>query len=188
MKSRVNFYRDDPNAMTRAHLYYNDAVVRMAASVANQMVSEYNRPVVILVEELEQFTKLLPYLKHKVGFAHAPCSKDNADKVPEQYRKSDPAALVDAFNTGEFPILIGTSCISTGTDILGVKALIYLQGGRSEIQVKQGVGRATRLCYGKTDCDIVDFDIEDCETVHRHAVARRGIYNEIYPGIQEISV
>jgi superfamily II DNA or RNA helicase len=188
MKSRVNYYSDDQNKMTRAHLYYNNDVIKTAASVANQMVEELGRPVVILIEELEQFTKLLPYLKHKVGFAHALCSKDNMDKIPPEYRKSDPTALVEAFNRHEFPILIGTSCISIGTDIQDARALIYLQGGKSEIQVRQAIGRATRLCDGKTDCFILDFDVSECETTHRHAYARREIYQEIYPGLEEMSV
>ena len=187
VESKINFYRDDPNAMTRAHLYYNDDVIKIAASIANQMVEELHRPVVILIEEMEQFTRLLPYLRHKVGFAHAGAG-DNLDKVPVDYHKSDPTALVDSFNNHEFPILIGTSCISTGTDIQDVKCLIYLQGGRSEIKVKQAIGRATRLCDGKKDCFIVDFDVETCDVTHRHAGARREIYEEIYPGIEEVSI
>ena len=187
MKSRVNFYKDDPNAMTRRHLYYNADVNQMAASIANQMVSELSRPVVILIEELEQFQHLLPYLKHPVQFAHAPCSKDNVETVPEAYRKSDPVALVDAFNNHRFPILVGTSCIGTGTDIRDVQAMIYLQGGKSEVQVKQAVGRGTRLAPGKKDCFFVDFDV-DTQVTHRHALARREIYNDIYPNLEEMRI
>jgi superfamily II DNA or RNA helicase len=186
LQTKVNFFKDDPNAMTRAHLYYNSEVIRCAASIANQMVEELKRPVVILIEEFEQFTRLLPFLRHQVGFAHSLCSKDNADKLPEQFKKSDPTALVEAFNKGEFPILIGTSCISTGTDIKNVQALIYLQGGKSEIKVKQSIGRATRLVPGKTDCFIIDFCVHGCDVTERHAQARRGIYRDIYPGIQEL--
>ena len=186
VRDRVNYYKDDPNAMTRAHLYYNDDVVRTAAGIANQMISELKRPVVILVEELEQFTKLLPYLKHEVKFAHSG-GGESIDKIPDAFRKSDPSALVKAFNNHEFPILVGTSCISIGTDLQDVQALIYLQGGRSEVKVMQAIGRATRLCEGKVDCFVVDFDVS-CEVTHRHAVARRQIYDEIYPGIQEMSL
>lgn len=179
---------DDPNAMTREHLFYSPRVNKLAASIANRVVSEMGRSVLILIEEMEQFSCLLPYLRHSVRFAHGGCTKENRDKVPKEYQdKPDVAELVEAYNAGEFPILIGTSCVGTGTDFQGVGVVIYLQGGKPEVQIKQSVGRGTRLVEGKTDFFFIDFDVYDCHTTHRHAVARREIYEEIYPdSIQEI--
>jgi superfamily II DNA or RNA helicase len=182
MESPVNFSSDDPNELTRAHLYYNPKVNQVAGMLANKSYKE-SGPVLILVEEVEQLSHLLPFLREEVAFAHGGLTKDNRDKVPEKYWQSDPTKLVEAFNDGEIPILVGTSCISTGTDILTNKTTIYLQGGKSEIQIRQGpVGRSTRLHTpsGKTECMIYDFDITSVPTLHRHAEARTAIYTDVY--------
>jgi superfamily II DNA or RNA helicase len=188
LDSRVNFYKDDPNAMTRAHLYYNPDVNAIAGDLVNQLVAD-GRQVVVLIEEVEQFAHLLPHIKHELRFAHGGTTKDNADKVPQKYKaKPNVTALVDDFNSGEYPVLIGTSCIGTGTDIQTVGAIVYLQGGRSEIQVKQAIGRGTRKPPGKTDCYFFDFDVHGNDVTHRHALARREIYEEVYPDLAEVSL
>jgi ATP-dependent helicase IRC3 len=199
--SSDSYYHSDANMMTRAHLYYNDEVNAKAAEIANLMVEEMNRPVVILIKELEQFSKLVPYLRHEVKFAHGGVTKTtykddgetvkkagNDRHVPKEFWDSDPTDLVEAFNRGEFPILIGTSCITTGTDIQNVGAIVYCQGGKSEIQVKQCVGRGTRKPEGKEDCYFIDFDVENVEVLHRHAEARKDIYANIYPDFEELSL
>lgn len=57
--------------------------------------------------------------------------------------------------------------------------MIYLKGGKSEIEVKQGVGRTTRLFPGKTSCNVIDFDITDIDILHGHAQQRIEYYHEI---------
>lgn len=234
VKVRTNSTYDSPDAnrMTRTHLYYNRVVYETAAKLANQFVSVMKRPVVILVEELEQFKRLLPHLKHPARFAHGPlttetreqipCHKDKPCKYSEPesedvkprlqdacvYHGAKPKELVEAFNRGDFPILVGTSCISTGTDIQVAEAAIYLQGGKSEIKVRQGVGRETRgglkgtvfnLQTGaqKVDCVHVDFDVIDPDAdqndlvtfvPHRHARARAKMYDKIYGPVQEVDM
>lgn len=167
--------------MTRHHLFYNNNVHQIAADIANKSVSLLGHPVLILVEEMEQFTKLLPYFKHKAKFAHGGVTKDNASLLPAAYHDSDPAALVESFNAGEIPILVGTSCVSTGTNFKSVRTLIYLQGGQSEIQVRQALGRSTRLFKDKKECMIYDFDVANVSTTHRHAESRIAIYEDVYP-------
>jgi superfamily II DNA or RNA helicase len=184
LRSTCTFSSHDANEMTRAHLYYEPTVNSKAGEIANLMVEEMGRQVVILVKELEQYAWLKPYLRHEARFAHGGVTKDNQDKVPEEFWKSDPTELVKAFNRGEFPILVGTSCITTGTDIQTVGAIIYMQGGKSEIQVKQSVGRGTRKPEGKVDCYFIDFDMINAETVHRHAEERAAIYQGIYPDFE----
>lgn len=187
--SSTRSYRD-PNEETRQHLYYNSSVAATAGDIANRFVSNLKRPTLILIEEVEQFSYILPHLRHKVGFAHGGLNKENRDKVPGEYQQSDPTALVKAFNRGEIPILVGTSCIGTGTDIRSAEAIIYIQGGRSEIQVRQAVGRGTRggrlvdvmnpwTGKRKEDCLVVDFDVQNSEVTSRHAKARKSIYEDI---------
>lgn len=183
----------DPNEDTREHLYYNEKVIRQAADIANKFAQFQGKRILILVEELEQFTKLYPHLQHSVKFAHGGVSKENRDKLPEMFHDSDPSAFVKEFNDEQFTILVGTSCITTGTDIKANEVTINLQGGKSEIQVMQGAcGRSTRLFQfkdgrKKTSCTIIDFDVQNNETTHRHARARKAIYDATYGPTKEIS-
>jgi superfamily II DNA or RNA helicase len=199
VRARTSYNSPDPNQMTRHHLYYNETVNKIAGELANKFVGIMKRPTLILVEELEQFRELLPHLQHKVAFAHGPLDKAKKKLVPEEYHSKDNKALVDAFNRGEIPILVGTSCVSTGTDIQVAEAGIYLQGGKSEIKVKQGaIGRFTRGGFNghvvnpwtgqqKRDAIIVDFDVVDPDledptefAPHRHAMERVAIYTDAY--------
>lgn len=175
----------DPNENTRSALLYNPNVIKRAAQLANGFVKHMNHQVLILVDEVEQFTKLLPYFEYQVGFAHGPLG-ENKSKVPEAYWKSEHTELVKKFNNNELPILVGTSCISTGTDIRTCKTVIYLMGGRSEIQVKQSVGRSTRKIPGKTECNFIDFDIVNNEVCHRHAQQRIAIYEDLHGPVEII--
>jgi superfamily II DNA or RNA helicase len=186
VSSDRDFDSDDANKMTRVHLYYNSNVLAKAAAIANKAVALLRRPTLILVEEVEQFAAIYPLLNAKAGFAHGPLTKDNRDKVPAAFHESDPEKLVEEFDAGRLPILVGTSCISTGTDIKCAQMIIRIKGKTSEIAVRQDTGRGTRLFEGKTDCHIVDFDVADIDLLHRHADVRRQIYNDIYGPVQEM--
>ena len=75
-------------------------------------------------------------------------------------------------------MLIGTSAISTGVDLKPVGCLLYLQGGTSEVQVKQGLGRATRVVPGKKDFWLVDFKVMGSPKMERHLDTREEFYRE----------
>ncbi len=174
----------DVNEVTRRHLYYSPVVNKKAAEMANKFIEAMNLKVLILVDELEQFTHLLPYFRHTAGFAHSGVTADNKKKIPLEYHESDPKKLVEQFNKGNLPILVGTSCVSVGTDVRANGATINLCGGKSEIQVIQGpVGRSTRKCkeVGKESCYVVDFYPMGNPSMERHAKARAQIYNNIAP-------
>ncbi len=182
MPSDTSYDSRDANEITRRHILYSPSVNKKAGQLANQFVELMGAQVLILVDEFEQLTHLLPYLKHEVKFAHSGVTKTNKDKIPKEFHESDPDALVEQFNAGKLPILVGTSCISTGTDIKGNRATIYLVGGKSEVQVMQGpIGRSTRKnpLIGKDSCHIVDFFVTGNETIERHAKARLAIYNTV---------
>lgn len=191
----------DANEMTRKHLYYNKHVNAAAGKLARMFVEQMRRPTVILVQELEQFSKLAPHLTGlRVGFAHGPLTAETKLLVPESQRDTQPEKAVAQFNAGELDVLVGTSCIATGTDIQVAEAEIYLMGGKSEIKVRQGVGRGTRggvkstvinPWTGKQKLDFVyvDFDVVDPLLsvdeqkrfpLHRHAEARAAVYSDIF--------
>ncbi len=182
--SESKFEGSDANEMTRAHLYYNDAVNEKIGNLVNASVAA-GRPVLVIIEEVEQFTRLLPHFRYEAKFAHGPLGENKA-KVPQPYWESDVTQLVDDFNAEKFPILVGTSCISTGTDIKAVKTLVFLQGGKSEVGVRQAIGRATRLNPGKTNCTVIDVNVYNVPTLARHFKSRVQIYNSLYPSLKEI--
>lgn len=195
--SSSSFWSEDANEMTRVHFYQNQALIRAAGTLANTLATGLNQQVVILIDEMDQFTRLLPFLPYEqVRFAHGGLTKDNKGRVPEAFHKSDPKALVKAFNNKEFRVLVGTSCIATGTDILPVDTIVYLVGGKSVIGVSQAVGRGTRLTEGKSQCNFVDFmplvyapsnavddsseDMRYWSVLRHHSMARLRIYDSIY--------
>jgi superfamily II DNA or RNA helicase len=184
--SNDSYTSRDANNMTRRHLFYNPVVNAKAAAIANAAVSKLGHPVLILVDEIEQFAHIEPYLRHKCAFACGTLTPENEKYVQPQYREKDNSKLIREFNEGKIPILIGTSAISIGTNIKAVKTMIFLRGGRSPIDVPQSVGRCTRLVEGKTDCVVIDFDVENIDICHRHAMARAELYESIYPSVEFI--
>ena len=183
--SQSSYSSSDAQQMTRKHLFYNPAVNETVGKTINKAAS-VGLPVLVLIEEVEQFSKLLPYIEHEVGFAHGPLNDTNKNFVPEAYRESDPINLVKRFNEGSLKVLIGTSCIATGTDILPAKFLVYLQGGQSEIQVKQAIGRGTRKPPGKDVFTVLDVNVSNIDILNRHYKQRKAYYEELYPNLKEM--
>lgn len=175
----------DPNENTRENLYYHPEVNKIAAELANLKVDQ-KKPVLILIDEIEQFNHLLPLLKHPVAFAHGTLTAKHKETIPEAYWASDTMALVEQFNEGKFPILIGTSAVATGTDFQAPEVGIYLVGGKSPIALLQGMGRMTRggtngvvsnpwTGEQKTEFEWYDFMVHT-DSTRRHAEARMDTY------------
>lgn len=193
------FSSSDHMEMMQIHFWRNPKLHQYAADLANKSVELLGNQVLILVEHVDQLQFLLPHLKYEIGFAHGGLSKDNKNSVDPRFHDSDPDELVERFNQGKLKILVGTSCIATGTDIQTPKALINLQGGQSEVKIRQAIGRGTRLVEGKTEFNYHDFyvDLPDyCHkntdensgedqytgltSVERHALNRRDIFDSVY--------
>ncbi len=181
IRSDKNFDSPDPMKMTSVHLYDNELVYQHAASLAN-MAANKGRRVLVLVDEFEQFGKLLKLggLSVPVKFAHGGVDAKTKKKVPKEHWKSDPGELVKAFDRGEFPCLVGTSCIGMGTDIKSASFIIDLVGLKAETRLRQNAGRGTRLFPGKEDCVYVDYDVLNVEKLTKHAAARAEVFEEIY--------
>ena len=58
----------------------------------------------------------------------------------------------------------------------------------SEIEVRQDIGRGTRKTDTKSDCIVVDFDVENEEDLHRHAKDRAEIYEDIYGPVRYLDM
>lgn len=132
--------------------------------------------------------KIKRSLKNKPALLDKLISSMNEEqkKIYEQIKNSDPMAAVEKFNKGEVKVLIGTSCISTGTNIYPTHHTVNWQGGTSEIRTKQGaVGRSVRKLEiskfaefnpPKTKAIIYDFNVKGIMAMVRHLKIRVGFY------------
>jgi superfamily II DNA or RNA helicase len=179
--SDKNFTSPDPMKMTSIHLYENEKVYQHAADLARKAAAR-GRRVLVLVDEFEQFSRLMKIGKLDIPtkFAHGGVDKKTKKKVPQEHWKSNPGELVKAFDRGEFPCLVGTSCIGMGTDIKSASFIIDLVGLKAEIRLRQNAGRGTRLFPGKTDCVYVDYNVFNVDTLAKHAAARAKVFEDIY--------
>lgn len=184
-KSTSAYNSSDALRMINKHIYSNAELHHKFAELANQAVSVLGHQVLIAIDHVEQFKYLLPHLKHQVEFAHGPLNKNNEKFLDKKYHDSDPTKLVESFNRGEIPILVATSCVGMGTDILPVKSIFNLMAGKSEVKFKQLVGRGMRKVDGKSSFNFVDYDIKNVPMIHYQTVARVKMYkSSIYDNVQ----
>ena len=194
--SNPNFNDSDALAMKRAHFLKNRNICAFIAKLVNADALMNKRQSLILVEELEQIAMLAPLLKVPYAIAH---SEKKAQRLLELgIEKVDPSESVQKFNKGEAMALIGTMCISTGTNIYPTHNTFNWQGGASEIRTKQGtIGRTVRLgnqnpwaskCQPKERVLIWDFRVYDCEVMVRHLEERLPYYAESGTEIRAIKL
>lgn len=174
----------DPNEVTRQVFYNSPTINKRLGDIINQAVDKHQHQVLVLIDDIAQFKNLLPYIKHKVGFAHGTLTKQHKKYIPIEYQDDDTTDLVEQFNAGKIPVLIGTSCIGMGTNTVPVKTLIYFKGGKSFIAVSQGIGRGFRMAEGKDSFLVFDIDVEDNYILHKHLTERVAIYKSIYDNIK----
>lgn len=168
--SNPNLHPEDALENKRVHLLRNTNIGQFIAKLTNTVVTHKKEQVLILVEELSQIAMLLPMIKVPVAIAHSETKKERLLEL--NIEKVDPAESVEKFNKGEVKVLIGTSCVSTGTNIFQTNHTVNWVGGASEIKTKQGaVGRSVRLHshnpwaskmeVQKVKATIWDFDVID---------------------------
>jgi superfamily II DNA/RNA helicase len=116
----------------------------------------------------------------RIGFAHGGVDKSNKKEVPEAFHKSDPMKLVKRFDAGDLDVLVGTSCIGMGTDIKSASLVQDIVGGNAEAQLRQRVGRGTRLFANKKDCIYTDYAISNIPPLAKQAEKRAVILEDIY--------
>lgn len=186
VESNSSYQSKMPNKMVTEHFYKNPTINTTAANIANQFAAK-GESVLILIDELIQYSLLQPHLKYKNALACGKQAKTN--KVHNDYIKEDSKELVKAFNKGEIPILVGTSAVSTGTNFLRNTATIYLVSGASPIAARQGaLGRSTRKCaeINKTSCHVIDFSVDNIPLLKRHAGIRKKIYIQELGSVKDV--
>lgn len=194
--SNPNYVSADALEMKRIHYLGNKNIAAFIAKLANAEATIHRRQSLILVEELSQIAILLPLLKVPTAIAH---SETKPARLAELgLSKVDRQESVEKFNKGEALVLIGTSCISIGTNIYPTHNTFNWVGGASEIKTKQGaVGRSVRLgtqnpwadrCVPKTKSTIWDFSVYDAPIMVRHLEDRIEYYSDSGSEIKRIKL
>jgi len=183
--SNPSFESSDALQTKRAHFLGNKNIASFSAKLANAMGTQ-GKGTLILVEELSQIAMLVPLLKVPYAVAHSEKKKERLAELGLE--KVDNKESVERFNKNEVKVLVGTSCIATGTNIFPCHNVINWCGGSSPIKTKQGsIGRAVRFghsnpwaskCLPKDKAIIWDFDVEDNRVMSRHLEARLSCYRE----------
>lgn len=184
--SNPNYTSNDALKMKRFHLLNNENIAKLSAKIANSVFKSKGEQTLILVEELSQIASVVKYLEVPYAYATGGGSKKELEELGLE--KSDPTESVEKFNRGQVKVLIGTSCISTGTNIFPTHHTINWQGGTSEIKTKQGaVGRSVRKLKGskfesyhvpKNFAMIWDFNVVNIPDMERHLEVRLGYYKD----------
>lgn len=194
--SNPNYTSSDVIEMKRVHFLRNRHICEFIAKLANADATINRRQTLVLVEELGQIASLLPLLKVPTAIAHAEKRPDRlaALGLPKVDRKES----IEKFNKGEAMVLIGTACISTGTNMYPTHNSVNWQGGTSEIKTKQGaVGRTVRLgssnpwadrCAPKDSSIIWDFNVSEVYVMGAQLEDRVGYYNESGSEVKYISL
>lgn len=181
-------YITDSIACKREHFLYNTNIADYASKIAYSSYKSLGESTLILVDELVQIDMLQRRLK-KLGvpytYAHS-ASKKIAESNGLQTVNNKEEVL--RFNRGEVAVLIGTSCISTGTNIYPTHNTVNWVGGSSEIATKQGaMGRSTRILEKskfaefhkpKPFTKIWDFSIRGQKILENQLKSRIKYYNE----------
>lgn len=181
-------YVSDSIACKREHFLHNPKIADYIAKIAYSSYKSLNESSLVLVDEIVQI-KMLAERLDKLGVSYTYAHSANKSHA-ESYglRAVDSKEEVLRFNKGEVKVLIGTSCISTGTNIFPTHNVCNWYGGSSEVTTKQGVmGRSTRLLEKskfkefhkpKPFSKIWDFNVVGQPTLERQLKTRIGFYQE----------
>lgn len=197
--SNPNFTSSDAIEMKRIHFLRNLNIRNFIAKLAAADARVNRRQSLVLVDELGQVASLKKVLEAdgiSVAIAH---SEKNAKRLLEVgLPKVDRRESIEKFNKAEAMVLIGTKCISTGTNIYPTHNTFNWQGGTSEIATKQGaVGRSVRLgkanpwadrCTPKTSAMIHDFYVVGVYIMGAHLEDRVEYYKESGSEIKTIKL
>jgi len=175
----------DPLKSKRKHFLYNENIADIAAKIANSAWNSGEESTLILVDELKQIQMIVDRLTVPFEYVHS-ASKKDAAKFGLETRKVDQA--VEAFNLGQARVLIGTSCIATGTNMYPCHNTVNWVGGSSETKTKQGaVGRSVRVLEKSKYKDyhkpkpyskIYDFDVDNVVRMEKSLAKRVSMYEE----------
>ena len=143
-------------------LTLESGVNKIIATIANFKISQ-NKQTLVLVRHKAHGRLLKDLIPDSIYLS-------GDDK--EDYREKMKKLFIDK----KIPCLIATSIFGEGTDIPSIDVLINGRFEKTEIQTKQGVGRALRLAEGKTEAEVFDFIVTGNKHTQNHSVERLNSY------------
>ena len=126
-----------------------------------------NKPAMVFVDLLTHGRVLRDALLGagiKAEFAWGACSKDKRHE------------LVERMKSGDLEVLVANGVFREGVDIPGLMSVVYACGGKSSIQVIQGVGRGSRVTEDKSHFDIYDYRDSGHRWIKDHSMARIRVF------------
>lgn len=177
----ITVYRWEVKGFSR--LGYREAYDRMikdksfnefVASIANKKIEE-GKQTILLVRRKDHGAMLAEMIPEAI-YIHGDQPVRERDKIKEE------------FNNKSIKCLIATSVMGEGQDIPNIEVLINVRLQESEIQTKQGIGRALRLAegaknysesvaLGKEKAEVYDFLIIGQKHLKKHSISRLQQYS-----------
>lgn len=165
--SQDSFQSQDAMAMIRQHYLRNPNIYENVDKILTKI---QDKQILILIDEIDQYQMLLNAL-------------ESSQSILLVKGGDDTSTLVKDFNNKKIRILVGTDCISTGTDLFP-DVLILIKGGKSPIEFRQAVGRGLRRTPEKSEVLVFDFNISNIELLDKHSEERVDIYRSIYNNLK----
>jgi superfamily II DNA or RNA helicase len=86
--------------------------------------------------------------------------------------------VIHQFVTRKIPCMVATNIFGEGTDIPLIESLVNARCQKTEIQTKQGIGRALRKAKGKKYAEVFDYLIVGQKHLKAHSVERIMAYKQ----------
>ena len=94
--------------------------------------------------------------------------------------------VINKFNNGEIPVLIGTNILQEGISISNMKTLIMASGGKAVTATIQRIGRVLRITKEKRQGVFYDFIDMNNKYLFKHSKQRLSLYKK--EGYNDISI
>lgn len=138
---------------------------QMVGAIASEKANKEDKQTLVLVKRKSHGELLQSLVTNSVYV-----SGDDPVEKREHLKK--------LFNDKKIKCLIATNVFGEGTDIPSIDCLINARLEKTEIQTKQGVGRALRKAPGKVNADVFDFFITKQKHLMSHSQERLQTYSK----------
>jgi superfamily II DNA or RNA helicase len=148
-----------------------------------KLITNYNGNTLILVDTIVYCHLIQDYLKELLP--------DRTINIIYGDVK-DREIIYDSMRENDNDIIIATyGTMSTGISIKNLEYIYFVDGGKSEIRIRQSIGRGMRISPKKDICIVFDFqDWMNGSAFKNHAMVRNRIYKEqkMKTSVTEISI
>lgn len=149
-----------------------------------ETIGEYKgKQMVVLTTRVRHamfLAQMLQNMGHEAEYLVSRTPHPTKDGKFKAMPKKQRASVIANLNSGKTKIVVSTfSLFSTGIDVLGLEVLFLAGPTRSEIKLKQSIGRIMRKASVKKTPQIVDFRDMQVDLLKRQAYARNKIYKYI---------